>query len=183
MRTPDWRTFTFRDGVLREPVADPARIVLWIPGGSEDGFRHWHRVGTVPGAAITTGGGVCAVPATAVRARQLEGSGILGRLFGRRKGAPPGRTWVLPTGESAEQCGDRQTDLVLAWADDGAPALDETRLKGRWPESRRVRMLGPNLALVSGVLPPPPVAEVAVPPGSPGEQAERALAAARTAGD
>src|SRR5438067_2428139 len=97
MRPPDWRIFDLPADVLREPVGDDTRLVLWIPAESADGDRHWDRVGTVAGADVTADGGICAVPAFAIRVRQRV-RGVFGRLVHRLRGSPEGKAWVLPTG-------------------------------------------------------------------------------------
>jgi tetratricopeptide (TPR) repeat protein len=169
------------EGVLREPVPDEGRIVLWLPGEHGGGFRHWERVASVPGAAVTEVEGVCSTAATLVRARQRV-RGFFGKLLGLGK-AGGDATWVLPNGEAAEQAGERQTDLLLVWADADTP-LDEARLKARWPEATRFRKLGENLFLAAGVRPPADSEPAPAPPrGDPRAQAEQLLAAARQAGD
>jgi tetratricopeptide (TPR) repeat protein len=92
---------------------------------------------------------------------------------------------VLPNGESAEQWGERQTDLVLVWAAEEASPLDATRIKARWPESTRLQQLGKNLFLLSGIKQPAISNNVGPtqPEGNPFKQAEQMLAAARQAGD
>src|SRR5262249_24365711 len=150
MKKPDWRNLNLDEGVLREPLPDDQRVVLWLPGGLYGGYRHWERVGTVPGAGVTVAQGVCATPATAIRARQRVG-GFFGRLLQRFRKGPGEQTWVLPNGESAEQAGERQTDLVLAWAEDDTVPLGEAELRARWPEGKRFRKVGKSLFLVGGV--------------------------------
>jgi tetratricopeptide (TPR) repeat protein len=178
-------------GVLREPVLEDDRVILWLPGEREGEYQYWERVGNVARAEVTVERGVCATAATAVRARQRV-RGVLGRLFSRGPAATGGRVWVLPNGGTAEACGERRTDVVLAWAED-ADGLDETRIKARWPESQGLREIGENLFLVSGVgvrragrepaaTPAAPAAEP-IPPGNPRPQAEKRLDAARRSGD
>jgi tetratricopeptide (TPR) repeat protein len=180
MKVPDWRKVDLGEGVLREATLDNKSIILWLPGESAESLRHWERIGSVPGAEITAEEGLCATAATSIRASQ-QVRGLFGKLFGRFRETAGGRTWVLPNGESAEQQGERQTDLLLVWAeDDGAP-LDEARVRSRWPQGKQFRRIGKNLFLVSGI---EPAADVPMSPaGSPPEQAEKLLAAARQAGD
>jgi tetratricopeptide (TPR) repeat protein len=184
MRTPDWRSLVVDDGVLREPTPDPGRLVLWLPGGRDGGFRLWERVGTVPRAEVTVAGGVCAAAATSVPVRQRAG-GLIAKLFRRCRVPSGGQAWTLPDGTSAEQAGPRQTGLVLAWAEDETTGLNEARVQSRWPAGKRFRRVGDNLYLVAGVEPPRPEAEPdpAPPPGCPRAQGEQLLAAARRAGD
>jgi tetratricopeptide (TPR) repeat protein len=94
------------------------------------------------------------------------------------------QSWVLPNGEVAEQAGERQTDLVLVWAEAEGEALTEERMRSRWPQGKRFQKIGQNLFLVSGVEPAKPADEPVVQvPGPPREQGEQLLAAARQAGD
>src|SRR5260370_34345958 len=128
--------------------------------------------------------GICGTPAMLIQARQPVG-GILGKLFGRRS-VPEDRAWLLPNGKSAEQWGERQTDLILVWAEDDSNPLDEPRIKSQWPESKEFQTLGKNLFLVSGIEPPPPPKierEQAPPQGCPRPVAEQLLADARQRGD
>src|SRR5262245_31128734 len=114
MRIPDWRKLVFNEDVLLEPVPDDGRIVLWLTGERDRGFQYWERVGTVTRAAVATEQGICAIAATSIRARQ-RARGLFGGFLQRFREAS-GEIWTLPNGEAAEQCGERQTDLVLAWA-------------------------------------------------------------------
>ena len=75
--------------------------------------------------------GICAMTATLIRASRRPG-GWLGKLLGRSRAPGGGQTWVLPNGASAEQLGERQVGLLVAWAEDSGP-LDEGRLRQRWP--------------------------------------------------
>src|SRR5207247_4696197 len=79
-------------------------------------------------------------------------------------------------------------DLVLAWADDDAEAIDDARIKTRWPQSQGSQKIAGNLFLVRGVEPPeskgipgpvaPPVAQE-----SPIQLAEQMLTTARRSRD
>jgi tetratricopeptide (TPR) repeat protein len=179
---PDWRKVELDAGVLREATPDPNRLILWLPGGSRGGVRLWDRVGTLPGAEVTVAEGLCATAATSVRAAQRAG-GWFGKLLAPFRRAAAGQTWVLPSGESAEQQGERQTDLVLVWAEDEGPPLTEEGVRGRWPQGQGYRRLGKQLFLVSGVQPPRAAGGPLPPQACPKEQAEWLLAAARQAGD
>jgi tetratricopeptide (TPR) repeat protein len=182
MRKADWRTVDLVEGILREPGPDPNRLILWLPGKSEGGLRCWERIATVPGADITVEQGLCATAATALRAQQSQG--FFGKLLGRFRKQTGTQTWVLPNGETAQQQGERQADLLLAWAEDESTPLDETRLRARWPEGKRFQRIGKNLFLVGGIEPQAAAGEPAQPPQvNPREQAEQLLAAARQAGD
>jgi tetratricopeptide (TPR) repeat protein len=136
---------------------------------------------------MTNEGGLCATAATAVPARQRV-KGVLGKLLGRLREAKASRTFVLPTGESVEQCGERASDMILVWTEDEAE-LHEDRIKAQWPEGRRYRRLGPSLFLVGGVPTQKAPAAAATasslpsPDLSPRQHAEQILAAARQSGD
>src|SRR4051812_25606847 len=188
MRMPDWRNSIFEEGVLPEPIADHDRIVLWLPDDRDERFRYWERVGNVARATITAGEGHCATAATSIRARQKI-HGPLGKLFSRLRGTTGDRTLMVPDGETVEAWGGRRTDLLLVWVEDedDARPLDEARIRSRWPESQRIRELGKNLFLVSGIEPRPAKTEAVpepVPPeGNPLQVAEQRLVAARATGD
>ena len=148
MRLPNWRTLILNEGVRAEPTFEDGRIVLWLAVGCDAEFRHWERVSTVAHAGVMAGRGLCATPATSIRARQRQ-RGFFARLF-RRAQPAVGQTWVLPDGGAAEQCGDRQAGLMLAWAEDVLAPLDEPRVRARWPQAQRLQQVGTNLFLVAG---------------------------------
>jgi tetratricopeptide (TPR) repeat protein len=188
MKVLDWQDLILDPGILREPVSDGNRIVLWLPGDRDGAFQQWERIGSVARAEVTEDQGLCAMAATLVPARQRI-KGALGKLLGRLHEAKGNRALVLPNGQSAEQAGERATDLLLVWSEDDAESLDEARIQSRWPEARRHQRLGPRLFLVGGLgtknaptapVPPPPQ-----PPAdaSPRQFAEQLLAAARNNGD
>ena len=81
MKTLDWDQVAIQQGVLREPTPENDRLVLWLPDRQDRGSQYWHRVSTVPHAAITRCEGLCTIPATAIRARQLD-QHFLSRLVG-----------------------------------------------------------------------------------------------------
>lgn len=181
MSKPDWRHLDLAEGVLREPIPDANRIALWLPGKQDGGFRHWERVANVPGAAVQAEQGICATAATSVPVRQRLG-GYLGKFLQRFRKPSGEATWVLPDGGSAEQAGARTADLLLAWAEDAAATLEEDALKVRWPQATRFQRLGRNVFLVGGISREAAAGEAPT-TGSPLEQAEQLLAAARKAGD
>jgi tetratricopeptide (TPR) repeat protein len=192
MQVPTPQSLALNDGVLPEPHPGNNVLVLWVRGDRADGFQHWERVASVAGAAVEQLQGVCAVPATAVRVRQRL-QGLFGKFLGRFRQAPG--QWLLPGGESAEQVGDRRSDLCLAWAAGADAALDEARVRARWPDCRRAEPLGNNLFLVGGVdmnpqagPPNAPAAPTAEPDPvtiqrEPREAALMLLTAARQSGD
>jgi len=183
MTRPDWRNLVLEQGILREPDPNRARVILWLPGERAGGVQHWERISNVPGAEITAEQGICATAATAVRARQKV-RGFFGKLLQRVLSGSDKQSWELPNGEVAEQAGERQTDLVLVWAEAEGDALTEERLWSRCPQGKRFQKIGPNLYLVSGVVPAKPAEEPVVQVlGPPREQGEQLLAAARQAGD
>jgi tetratricopeptide (TPR) repeat protein len=184
MKTPNWLQLSVDEGILKESVPEGDRIVFWLPVAGSNGGRQWERVSSVPRASVSVEHGICATPATLLRARE-QSRGLLGKLWGRfsRNGEAP--VWVLPNGTSAEQCGNRQTDLVLAWADDESTPLDDARIRSRWPASERLQKVGHNLFLISGIKPAVPKNGLAPGPtqGCPTEQAKQLLDEARQAGD
>ncbi len=186
MGLSDWRNLVLNEGVLSERTGHDQRIVLWLPGSRHDGFQHWERISSVARAEVRVEQWISAVAATAIQARQPIRS-FLGNLVQRfRKSVE--RSWMLPNGESAEQVGDRQCDLLLVWSEKDGEPLDEARIKYRWPECQRSEKLGSNLYLVCGVEgpgsePESPALPAQPPQESPVQVAEKMLAAARRAGD
>jgi tetratricopeptide (TPR) repeat protein len=184
MKIPDWRKLSLAEGVLLEPSQMDNRLVLWLQGSRDGDTQHWERIANVPHAKITLEEGICATPATAIRARQ-RCRGFFGKLLQRFQKGSQEQTWMLPNGEPAEQCGERESDLLLAWTEDEAAALDEPQLAARWPNNTRLKKLGNNLFLVSGITTAPASSETepTPPQGQPREVAERLLAVARQKGD
>jgi tetratricopeptide (TPR) repeat protein len=189
MKVIDWREMPLDGGVLRESESDESRLIVWLLSENEGDSRYWERIGNVARGEIVVDAGLCSTPATRIQARRST-QGFLGKLLGRFGDGKGKRSFVLPSGESVEQCGERSVDCLLAWPDDLAEVLDDERVRSRWPEARRHRRLGPRLFLVDGVATrsaskngaaPAP----ALPPQdeSPRQQAEQALAAARQGGD
>src|SRR5437762_2532800 len=88
MAHPDWHDLDLDVGVLPEPVSDQDRVVLWLPGSLDGGFRHWERIGTVPGAEVSAEQGLGATAATSVRARQPR-LGWFGKFLQKFR-KPPG---------------------------------------------------------------------------------------------
>jgi tetratricopeptide (TPR) repeat protein len=189
MKVIDWRGVILLDGLLREPESDESRLLVWLPAEIEGDFQYWERIGNVARGEIVVEEGLCATPATSIRARRRV-KGLFGKLLGRFGEGRGKRSFALPSGEWVEQCGERSADGLLVWPDDPAEDLDEERVRSRWPEARRHRRLGPRLFLVEGVgsraasangststtdMPPQDV--------SPRQQAEEVLAAARRDGD
>jgi tetratricopeptide (TPR) repeat protein len=150
MNGPPWQPLTLNAGILREPVPNQQRLVLCLRRQREGKLQYWERVSTVPGAAITTEPGWQFTAATSITARQHP-SGFLGRLFRFFQRTTEESIWLLPNGCTAEQCGERQTDLWLVWGNPNSPPLDLALVQSRWPGSSRIEPLGPNLFLVRGV--------------------------------
>jgi tetratricopeptide (TPR) repeat protein len=188
MKATNWSEMALEAGVLREPSMDRNRQVFWLPGRREGSIQYWERIGTAGRGDVIVEDGLCSTGATSIPARQKV-KGLLGRLLGRLYEPKESRTFVLPTGESVEQCGERTGDSMLVWTEDQGAVLEEDRIQARWPEGRRYQRLGPNLFLVSGLqsraTPLGTAAAPALPSPevSPRQNAEQILAAARQAGD
>jgi tetratricopeptide (TPR) repeat protein len=150
MNPPDWRDFALEDGMLREPMPDGSRIVLWLPTNRDVNFQYWERVANVARGEITIDQGLCTTGATSIRARQRLG-GLAGELWNRLFGSKETRDLQLPNGASVEQCEERQLDLILVWPEEKEGILDEVRITSRWPNARRFQKLGQNLFLVAGL--------------------------------
>jgi tetratricopeptide (TPR) repeat protein len=191
MNLPRCQDLVLKDGVFPESFTDEDRIVLWLRADRNGSFQYWERIGTVARAPVIARHGLCATAATSVRAREWVGGAVGKILHGlrERKGS---RSFTLPSGRSADQCGERQADLLLVWAAEERQTPDETVIKKEWPESARFDQLAENLYLVGGV---PTEAgrsktsakgvESVEPPSesTPREDAERSLAKARETGD
>lgn len=178
MVLPDGRPCLLDDEILAEPSSE-GRVILWVPWEGPRGYRHWDRVGSVAHAAVTTAHGVCSIAATSLPLRQRRGGPIVMFLWGLKR-ATSDRSVTMPDGTLAETYGIRQTDLRLVWSENDFQRLDETVIKTRWPQSLKLRRIGPNLYVVWGVeaerIPMEPVLH---PGESPRSIAERALATAR----
>jgi tetratricopeptide (TPR) repeat protein len=184
MKIPDWRRVVFHAGVLAEPIADDNRLAVWLPAGSDGEFQYWQRVAGVAGAEVVVAQGVCTTAATAIRARRRVG-GIVGKLLERFRSARSDRCWVIPDGALVEQCGNKESDLILVWPEDETDRLDPERIRARWPDSRECRQIGDDVFVVWGIArkrsqkAPEPEAI----PQCSASQAEAMLVAARQSGD
>jgi hypothetical protein len=185
MNISEWRKLKLNEGILPEAITDSNRIVLWLTGNEQEGPACWERIATVAGAEISIEQGVCTVAATSIRARKR---GLFGKIWKHFWPGTGAQVWTLPNNQSAEQVGARRTDLALAWAEDETLALDEERIKSRWPKSQGFQKLAENLFLIRGVESPgankvsePAAAQPAQ--ESPLQLAEQTLATARRAGD
>jgi tetratricopeptide (TPR) repeat protein len=185
--SPDWRNLVLDEGILREAIADAGRIVLWLPGVRDASFQYWERIATVARGEISAAEGLRTTAATSIQARQSIG-GLMVQLWNRLAGSKRKRDFHLPNGAAAEQCGDRQGDLILVWPEDDRDHLDDARIKVRWPDAGRVQKLGQNLFVVGGLAAQSaisPTGQPSTPTGiaeSPRASAEAMLAAARQAG-
>ena len=150
MNQPDWRSFALEQGMLREATADASRIVVWLPTERDASFQYWERIANVTRGEIAVDQGLCTTGATSIRARQRV-RGLAGRLWSRLLASNRNRDFQLPDGGSAEQCGDRQSDLILVWSEEQGGPLDAARIESRWPNAARTQRLGQNLFLVAGL--------------------------------
>jgi tetratricopeptide (TPR) repeat protein len=176
----DWSGMNPGAGVLREPVPGEGHIVLWRPasGEGQPPVPEWQRISSGSRADISADLGMLSVPANAIRVR-VGARGFFSKLFGK----PSGQTWLLPNGQSAEQVGERRTDLLLVWPQEGN-LIDRERITARWPNSQSVEPLGAQLFLVSGTARVEPARDqVAAAQEGPRQTAEKLLAAARGSGD
>jgi hypothetical protein len=192
MTAPDWSKLDLGQGILTEPVREDNRLVLWRPAERDHEYQYWERIGTVPRGEIAIAEGICWVAATSVRARQRLGGGFIRSLTRKLTGGGGDESWTLPNGRPAEKCGDRKTDLLLAWPEEDALPLDEARARARWPELTRLQSLGQRLVLVALGGPQAGARQVQKPPagiagteelGCPIALAEQLLEAARKSGD
>jgi tetratricopeptide (TPR) repeat protein len=149
MNGSPWQQLTWNASMLREPVPDQQRLVLWIPRQRETKWQYWERLSTVPGTTVSAELGLQFMAATAIQVRQHL-SGFLGWLFWFFHRTAEESDWLLPNGCTAEQCGERQSDLWLVWATSNNPPLELANVQTRWPGSSRIEQLGPTLFLVRG---------------------------------
>jgi tetratricopeptide (TPR) repeat protein len=186
--TPDWKSYTLDDGILAEPSSEAGRLVLWVPTERDQKFQYWERVANVARGTVTVDQGICSTPATSVRARQRSGS-VVGQFWRRLVPSNGDREFLLPNNASAEQCGERQTELFFVWPEDKMSSIEEGQLQARWPDARRFQRLGENFFLVSAGGSPGNRGEIGPKPMQPPEidcptkQAEALLTDARHAGD
>ncbi len=168
---------------LREPLLPDQGLALWLARPSDAGFRKWERIRSTPRSEFAVQPGVVAAPATLIRARQPLPS-FFGKLRQIVRSTSAAQTWTLPNGTTAEQYGERQSDVLLVWAEGDNIQLNEASLRTHWPQASRIEEIDKNLFLVVGVEPDDDrVAELAGTEGCPHRQAEKALAAARQQGD
>ena len=187
MKFPDWRALGLDPKILAEPVTDGSRVVFWLPADRDSKVRHWQRVAIVPRAEIKTEKGQCATAATSIRARECRG-GVLSGLWERVRGSHGSRTFQLPNGRTVEQCGERQSDLILVWPELNGHGLELDQLQARWPGASDIQKLGAHLFLVAGVSLSPAgldaKPEQPLPSADcPTAEADAILAAARQQGD
>jgi tetratricopeptide (TPR) repeat protein len=184
MTIPDWRRVVFHAGVLAEPIAEDNRLAVWLPAGSDGEFQYWQRIAAVAGAEVVVAQGVCATAATAIRARRRVG-GIVGKLLERFRKARSDRSWVIPDGALVEQCGNKESDLILVWPEDETDRLDPERIRAQWPDSKECRQIGDDVFVVWGIARkrPQKEPETETIPQSSAAQAEAMLVAARQSGD
>ena len=187
MSPPDLNQIALDEGVLRETVPDRGRIVIWLPGQRDGTFQYWERIGSVARAEVNVDQGICTLAASLVPARQRI-KGMVGKLLDRMRSAKTSRALILPGGDLAEPCGERISDLLLVWPEDGNEPLDESRVNLQWPDAQRFQRLGPNLVLVA--LPAQRTSVTQAPPApipssdvSPRQHAEQLLAEARQIGN
>ena len=181
---PVWQKLILDPHILREPLADGQGVALWFAGQREGDFQNWERISSVPHAEFTVEPGIIATAATAVRARQTIRT-AWGKFFQRFRGETKGHSWVLPNGETAEQCGERRSDVLLVWAEDEERTLDGTWINSHWSGCTEVRSIGPKAFVLWGVAPPDPgsAAEQTQAQNVPHQVAEHRLAAARQGND
>ena len=184
---PHWRGVALHSGTLREVAADRSRLVLWVPGEREGNGQQWLRISTMHDAPVVQQQGLSAIAATAIQARQQLRGALLGDLLRRFRRHAEDLAWMLPTGEAVQQCGERQTELLLVWKENQEQPLDEAQIHQRWPQATRVQSLGPCLFLVWGATAPVAGGEAKMPLPLKDvyslPQAERWLADARRGGD
>jgi len=137
-------------GVFREPGLDSDSLIVWVRLGLTGSTQQWWRVSTNPGSKAIDRRGIHALPATGLHAVQ-PARGFWRTILSRFMSAQDNQTWILPTGETVKQCGERETDLVVVWAQDDSICLDAAHIRSQWPESRHAEKLGHNLFVVAGV--------------------------------
>ena len=120
MNQPDWRDFALEEGMLAKRPRTRAGSSSGFPPTETRAFNTGNASPTSPAAEIaidqglcTTGGHLDSSPATG-RRDSWASSGIACADRGDK------RDFQLPNGAAAEQCGDRQSDLILVWSEEQA---------------------------------------------------------------
>jgi tetratricopeptide (TPR) repeat protein len=176
MKIPSTDTLGLHADILTESVLGEDRLVLWLPAGEAEGSRLWERISSAAGPAQPVGTGLVAVAAVRIPVRE-QARGRLGHLWQRIWDSDDAESWNVPTGEVAEPHGDKDTNVVLVWAEPSSAALTESIVRAVWPQATRFQLLGTRLALVGGVV------HGVLPPETTGAIATAALDAARSNGD
>ncbi len=177
--------------MLLEPIADrqPDRC-LACPSTATDAFNTGNASPTSSRAEIK----IESRPVRRPRRPRFEpgkgSGGLVGQLWHRLREPKGKRDFLLPNGASAEQCGDRQNDLMLVWSEDDAgiarrgsaqvatgPRLKRFQKLGRKPVSWSP---GSNREPTAGI--PRRQSRRSLAAESPRAQAEAILAAARQTG-
>jgi tetratricopeptide (TPR) repeat protein len=191
MTVPRWQDLAVENGVFPEPTTEENRLVLWVATNRDDSFQYWERIGSVARGEVSEHDGYRSAPATSIRAREWV-KGRFGKILHDLRDRKGARRFALPNGRAAEQCGERQADIRLVWAEDQRPIVDLDAIKERWPDANRWQKLGASLFVVGGVAGEArkagspanqPQSEQPGSEGSPREAAEKILAAVRQAGD
>jgi len=191
MKLPHWQDLVLAEGVFRESGNDENRVVLWLRLDRDATFQHWERIATLARAEVIAKNGLGATAATSIRAREWIG-GAVGKILHGLRDRKGNRNFTLPSGRSAEQCGERQADLLLVWAQDDPSIADEAGIRQEWPQAARFQRLGENLYVVRGVPTEADRAKAAgvaaeaqqpLSEGTPREDGEKSLAVARQSGN
>ena len=135
IHTLDWRGVALHSGVLREWASEQDRLIVWLPTDRDGSCQYWQRISTVSRAVIVQHEGLSTIAATAIQARQ-RARGILSGFLRRFHRVSEDLAWVLPNGETVQQCGGRQTDLLLVWSDEHSQQLDEKQIHEHWSQAR-----------------------------------------------
>lgn len=170
-----WENLILEKAIQREPSPFADALVIWIPGDIDTSRQQWVRVATVPGAKPVAYGVYRVVPATALTVQQRQ-EGLLRRALNGLHSETNDRVWILPNGCTAIQCGERRTDLLLVWAENGEP--QQHNVESKWPD-KSVQRIGPNVFVLTS-------SENGDPSGigpDSRRQAEELLAAARMQND
>src|SRR5262245_46940733 len=119
----DWREMALDAGILREPGSDERRLIVWLPTEAEGDDQYWERIGSVARGEVVVHGRLSTTQATTIRTVRRR-KGLLGRLLGRFGEGKGRRSFILPSGEAVEQCGERAVDGLLVWPEDPGEGLD-----------------------------------------------------------
>ena len=115
----DWRDFALEEECSVEADSrTEAGSSSGFPPTETRAFNTGNASPTSPAAEIAIEQGLCTTAATSIRARQTGSAALRASSGAGCSTSKRNRDFQLPNGGSAEQCGDRQNDLILVWSEE-----------------------------------------------------------------